>query len=137
MKLEELIEKIVEQNKNSKGNVELIVGTIMEDVVNWPAWYYEMYEGEEKYDFSSKEPTSLERLNLKTVKNAVEGIVKGDAPDIKAKLGKVVPIDKAANAVAERVVYWDDWYWDVAEAWDLKELVVDDYGLEEDDDDGT
>lgn len=99
MELEELIEKIVLQSKDKRTEKEApyIVGTLMSDIEYWPAWYNEEFDFEEKHDFSGKKPTSTQRLNIKTLKN----VFKGEGEDV-------------ATAIAERITYWEDWYWDFA-----------------------
>lgn len=115
MELRELIEKIVGP-KGGLGAVE----TLMADIEDWPAWYYEMFDGERKYDFSGKKPTPIQKLHLSTVHGAVLGLVKEYAKEFKEKRGVVVPIDKVAWAIADRVVYWEDWYWDEAGQWEAQ-----------------
>ena len=117
MDMKELIERIVDQSKDERvgaGSRRAIVETLLEDVEDWPAWYYELFEGERNYDLSGKVPSALQKLNLKTMVGAVKGIVTEYAPDLKKKRGFVVNVDSVALSVAERIVYWEDWYWDMA-----------------------
>lgn len=121
MELEELIGKVVDhsagKDKRVARNREYIVGTIMADIEFWPAWYFEMFDGEENFDFSNKTPTSLQKVDLSTLKKVFTGFADGYR-------GVGVPeFDSGAvgQAIAERVVYWADWYWDLAESTDLWE----------------
>ena len=118
MKLEELIEKIVLQSKDSRVASELdyIVGTLMGDIEDWPAWYFELFEDERRYDFSGKTPTPLQKLNLDTLSKLFVDQVKKDVLEFKSPdtKGRKVNYVNAARVIAERVTYWEDWYWDFA-----------------------
>lgn len=120
MELVELVEKIVDQSKDKRlklGDVrETVVNTLMADIEDWPAWYLGLFDWEQNYDFSGKRPSSLQKVNIATLKNVVRGYVEDYAKELKAKKGLDANVDAACLAVAERIAYWEDWYWDFADS---------------------
>lgn len=121
MELKELIEKIIKQSKKINAQNELgVVETIWADIEDWPAWYYGLFEGERKYDFSLKKPTSIQKLNIATLKKAVVPIVEDYVEELLKFRNKIVVIDDVSTALAERITYWEDWYWDLNDAWTVE-----------------
>lgn len=114
MKLEKVIEGIVKKSKDKrvKTEVENIVGSILSDVEYWPVWYGNL-------DFSAKESTStgMQKAQIADLENALISYVEGY--DVAGDSRSV------AHAIAERIVYWEDWYWDEAEQWQASQYAQD------------
>lgn len=108
--LESIIGKIV------KGDPEA-VGVLLGDVLEWPAWYYGLVEGEVKFPTRHQnvllEYTGPVLTELVSVfDRAVRSYVKGSAPDGRGRLAKpdVAGIEDIVRSVLERVLYWGEWY---------------------------
>lgn len=121
MELQEVVEVIVKQSKDKRveSDFKNIVGSILSDVEYWPAWYLGLLDGEENFDFSAKKPSPTQKADIAALQSAMVPFVKKSGED-------GVVAEKAALAIAERIVYWEDWYWDEAEQWNASSFGQDD-----------